>query len=64
MNAQILDKEEHQTIDDLSWLSQRVRVVTDKEECYFTDTIKDALARGWELMYARHYALGKLMGIH
>ncbi len=64
MNAELLDDGDHQTIDDINWLSNKVRFITHKEERYFTDTVKDALARGWGLMYARHYALGKLMGTH
>ncbi len=64
MNSQLLNNEEVQRIDDLNWLSQRAKAVTDTQKLYFCDTVKDALARGWALVYARHYALGKLMGVH
>ncbi len=64
MNFQLLNNEEVQGIDDLNWLSQRARAVTDNQKLYFCNTVKDALALGWALVYARHYALGKLMGVH
>ncbi len=64
MNAQLLDNEEHQTIDDLDWLYQKVNLVTHEEEDYFTSTVREVLARGWPPVYARHYALGRLMGVH
>ncbi|MDD5035116.1 MAG: hypothetical protein PHE55_10185 [Methylococcaceae bacterium] len=49
---------------DLDWLAQRIQNVGSKEECYFCNTIREVLARGWELMDARNYALGKVMGAH
>ncbi len=64
MNAEIFDHEKHLAIDHLNWLSQRVRTVTEKQELYFCNVVKDALTRGWALVYARHYALGKLIGVH
>ncbi len=63
MNIQKLDEEER-VMEDINWLARRANNVSPKEEHYFCHTIKDALARGWVLMDARHYALGKLMGTH
>jgi len=62
MNPQELANEEHAR-DDLNWLAQKLAVVSQQEECYFCNTIREALARGWALMDARYYAIGKVMGI-
>lgn len=62
MNTQNYDDE--RVRDDLEWLAQRAVVATRKEECYFCNTIREMVARGWALMDARSYAIGKLMGTH
>lgn len=63
MNTHALDSTE-QVREDLDWLAQRDMAVSPKEECHFCNTIRDELARGWMLMDARQYALGKLMSTH
>lgn len=62
MNIQMIEKEDWAK-DDVDWLSENTQDVVQEETNFFCKVVKDQLARGWALLDARHYALGKLIGV-
>jgi hypothetical protein len=48
--------------EDVLWLDQRAKDVGETDLARFRNLVKESVARGWELLDARNYAYGRLMG--
>ena len=48
--------------DDALWLNQKARDIEASDLAVFRHTMNKTLDQGWELMDARHYADGRMLG--